>query len=200
MCGILTFNFPKMRFFRHKCRHSIYNPDMGENHMHDARSVANYLIDKAIDDGRPFTPLQVIKLTYYCHAWMMAMHDKKLIEQPIEAWQYGPVIGDVYRGLRDWGGELIEEHSPIDTDDAKFDPDSDEKDTIDRIYDHYGRFDGIRLSALTHQKGSPWDTTWRGKSWWEKLRKTTYIKNDDIKNYYRKIGRRNKMEQSQRGE
>ena len=159
--------------------------------MHDARSVANYLVNKSIDDKNrlPFTPLQVMKLTYYCHAWMLAMHDKELIEQPVEAWQYGPVIADVYHGLRDWGGEFIDQYSPIDGYDGNFD--SDEKDTIDRIYEHYGRFDGIQLSALTHQKGTPWEQAWRGRSLWEKWRKTTEIDNDDIKAYYRKIGKRN---------
>lgn len=39
---------------------------------HDSRSVANELIHRAHDAGRDITPMQVVKLAYYCHAWMLA--------------------------------------------------------------------------------------------------------------------------------
>ena len=36
--------------------------------------------------------MQVLKLVYYCHAWMLGLYGRPLIRQPIEAWRYGPVV------------------------------------------------------------------------------------------------------------
>ena len=75
--------------------------------MHDARNVANSLISLAHDAPRKITPMQAMKLVYFCHAWMLALLHKPLIEQPVEAWRYGPVVPEVYRSLRRYGGEPI---------------------------------------------------------------------------------------------
>ena len=78
---------------------------------HDARSVANELIRRAHDAGRDITPMQVVKLAYYCHAWMLGLYHRPLLEQPIEAWRYGLVVPEIYRSLRRYGGELYADPS-----------------------------------------------------------------------------------------
>ena len=67
---------------------------------HDARSVANYLIQRTLDGKKWLTPLQVIKMVYYCQGWSLALFDKKLFGQDIEAWEFGPVVPDVYHKLK----------------------------------------------------------------------------------------------------
>ena len=37
---------------------------------HDARSIANRLIDAGCAAGKPLTPLQIIKLVYFCHVML----------------------------------------------------------------------------------------------------------------------------------
>ena len=74
---------------------------------HDARAVANSLIEKGRDANRPLTPLQIIKLVYFCHGWMLGLYHKPLIEQDVEAWLYGPVVAEVYRGLKKYGGHPV---------------------------------------------------------------------------------------------
>ena len=68
---------------------------------HDSRSVANELLRRAQDTGRDITPMQVVKLAYYCHAWMLGLYHRPLLEQPVEAWHYGPVVPEIYRRLRE---------------------------------------------------------------------------------------------------
>ena len=51
----------------------------------DARSVANSLI---------------MKLVYISHGWMLGLYNKSLFKQPVLAWLYGPVVSDIYHGLR----------------------------------------------------------------------------------------------------
>ena len=67
---------------------------------HDARAVANRLLQLAEEDGNQLTVMQILKLVYFCHAWTLALYDRPLIEQPIEAWRYGPVIPDVYHSFK----------------------------------------------------------------------------------------------------
>ena len=73
---------------------------------HDARSVANSLIEKSIEAGSCLTPLEIIKLVYFCHGWMLGLYRRPLIKQNVQAWRYGPVVADVYHCLKQHGGIL----------------------------------------------------------------------------------------------
>ena len=128
---------------------------------HDSRSVANELIRRAHDDGRDVTPMQVVKLAYYCHAWMLGLYHRPLLEQPVEAWRYGPVVPEIYRSLRRYGGEPV--RRPIDMESAgaterPYDPC--EANIINQVSEKYGHLSGKRLSAMTHAIGTPWHQVW----------------------------------------
>ena len=128
---------------------------------HDARSVANELIRRANDAGREITPMQVLKLAYYCHAWMLGLYHRPLLEQPVEAWRYGPVVPEIYRSLRRYGGEPV--RRPIDLESAgvaERQYDRDGINIIDQVSEKYGHLSGIRLSAMTHAPGTPWHQVW----------------------------------------
>ena len=146
---------------------------------HDARSVANELIRRALRDGRPITALQVIKLTYFCHAWMLGLYHRPLLEQPVEAWLYGPVVPEVYRSLRRYSGEPVTR--PIDLSTVGVEErtyDEIEKDLIDQVWEKYGHFSGVQLSAMTHTPGSPWDQVW------EAAGQNAVISDPAIEKYY----------------
>ena len=141
---------------------------------HDARAVANRLLDLAEEDGNRLTPMQALKLVYFCHAWMLAVRDRPLIEQPVEAWQYGPVVSDVYHSFKKHRHDYITSRARVPT--AKFD--LDEEDIIQQVYRKYGYLSGFRLSQLSHVPGSPWEQVW------ETNREDSIIPNGMIKDYY----------------
>ena len=153
--------------------------------MHDARSVANELISRANETGKSITPLQAIKLTYYCHAWMLAFHDRPLVEDSVEAWQYGPVISSVYHSLKRYGKGPID--FEIGVRDEKYD--RDERGVIDLIYEHYGELSGLQLSAMTHKPGTPWYQVWtsHGREEWDMWRTNAVIPNSIIMKYYKEV-------------
>jgi antitoxin SocA-like protein len=72
-----------------------------------ARVVANEFIRLAEADGRALTPLQVIKLAYIAHGWMLALYQRPLISDSIEAWKYGPVIPTLYHALKKYGAGSV---------------------------------------------------------------------------------------------
>ena len=145
--------------------------------LHDARSVANELIRRAHEAERTITSMQVLKLVYYCHAWMLGIYGRPLIRQPIEAWRYGPVVRELYRSIRDYGGDPI----PLLIDGAPdTDYDSEEQRIIDQVWEQYGQLTGLQLSSLTHAAGTPWDITWR------KWGRDAIVPNALIERYYRR--------------
>lgn len=120
---------------------------------HDARAVANVMIEKGLEDGNPLTPLQIIKLTYLCQAWMLAMYGRPMFRQEVQAWQYGPVVSDVYHRVKHHGsGKVL---TPIKSEYEIFD--QEEKHILNEVYRVYGHLSGLQLSSLTHEIGTPWD-------------------------------------------
>ena len=148
------------------------------NATHDARSIAKLLVKLGIENSTPRSPLQIIKLTYLCHGWMLGLYGRALSAQPVEAWQYGPVIPDVYHGLKHFGGRTISS-SLKSFQEGNFDEIED--DLITQVSDAYGEFTGIQLSQLTHAIGTPWHTVWN------KYGRNTIIPNPLIQEHFSQL-------------
>lgn len=118
-------------------------------------AVANYLLDKAKAKNDTLTPMQLIKLAYIAHGWMLGKYGAALLLEPVEAWQYGPVIPSIYQAVRRFRSSPIEsidgysQYAPILFTDN-------EKEIMDTVYDKYAKYDGLVLSTATHQPKSPW--------------------------------------------
>ena len=149
---------------------------------HDARKVANELIQRATDSGRQLTPMQVQKLTYLCHSWMLGLYEKPMIKQPVVAWQYGPVITDVYGSLRRYGREPVRRLISFDDSDE---PDftTEESDLIDQVWSVYGNLSGTQLSRMTHASGTPWSVTY------ERSGKHGIVSDNLIEDFYKEKAR-----------
>ena len=135
--------------------------------MHDARGIANFLLDEAERRGIRLTVMTLLKVLYFAHAWYLAKENRPLIAQPFEAWKYGPVSRVVYDQFK------IFEKSPIsgralslNVDSAKFEPtryefDSDTREFLLATFNYYSQFHAFKLSDLTHEEGGPWDQIWK---------------------------------------
>ena len=75
--------------------------------MYDARAVANFFIDRALDNARPVTLMTLLKVLYFAHAWHLAKENEALIAQPFEAWRHGPVNRVVYEQMKGQGSKPI---------------------------------------------------------------------------------------------
>ena len=80
-----------------------------------ADAIANYFIDRAKEcDAQavpPLTPMKVQKLVYYANGWHLAIKDEPLINEPIEAWRFGPVIHSLYREFKGFGEQPVSRHA-----------------------------------------------------------------------------------------
>jgi uncharacterized phage-associated protein len=122
--------------------------------VYDARSIASYLLGKAPAPG--LDALQVMKLTYIAHGFTLAVIDKPLLEDDIEAWKYGPVIRRVYSVLPMGQQPFTSLLKPV----PAAEMDQRDKGIVDTVFEKYGMLSGLHLSTLTHRPGSPWHQTW----------------------------------------
>ncbi len=150
----------------------------------DARDVANYLLDLAHKENKTITPLQMIKLVYYCHGWYLGIYHEPLIQQNVEAWLYGPVIADIYHSCKQYGRQPISE--PIRGYGQQQNFTDRQREVMNEVYDKYKNFTGLQLSAYTHREGTPWHTIWPnlGQIVWDKTNENPVIPNKVIEDYF----------------
>jgi uncharacterized phage-associated protein len=135
-----------------------------------AKAIANYFLDLASKKGVSLSLMKLLKLLYYANGWHLAIKDKPLIEEPVEAWKYGPVVAPIYHEFKEFGNsEITRFAANRSQEELKRDPSTkpwiDEEDEytkrlLKKVWDVYGDYSGSQLSTITHNKGTPWDITW----------------------------------------
>jgi uncharacterized phage-associated protein len=121
-----------------------------------AVTIANQLIQKSLDAGKPLTPLQVLKLVYIAHGWSLGLLERPLITEDVEAWRYGPVVPPLYNKLKKFGGGSVTETLPRSFGEPIETLDGQTSELLDGVYQNYGNLTGVQLSHLTHMAGTPW--------------------------------------------
>lgn len=148
--------------------------------------VADYLISRS---GGTLTPLQVINLVYVSHGYSLALLDRPLIDEEVEAWRHGPVVPSVYHCVKRHGAQPIGallysgtgagRAAHLDAESPFEGIPPDQRAVLDGVLEAYGAFSGSQLVGMTHEPGSPWDLYHRPRA--------TRIPDDAIKAYYSEV-------------
>lgn len=152
---------------------------------HDARAIANKMLDIARAKGIALTPMHILKLVYIAHGWNLAIHDKPLVRDNIEAWRFGPVIRSVYDAFKVFGTDPIDETLRYVPEERMS---TEEQALLERVVDVYGRHEAFRLSSLTHKEGTPWDTVWNRQR--GDRQRGAVIPDSLIKQHFLELGRK----------
>jgi uncharacterized phage-associated protein len=146
---------------------------------YSAIKIANEFLRIAKSSDRTLTPLQLIKLVYISHGWGFVFLDgSPLLDEAVQAWQYGPVVPSLYRAVRDYRAEPIARQLDGDVDMQQISPRA--KEMLAAVFERYKAMSGTQLSALTHRPNTPWSITWNDRG------KNAVIKNDLIAEHYRR--------------
>ncbi len=114
--------------------------------------LLNSIPDNSIDN------LKLNKILYFAQAWSLAKRGKPIFSEEIQAWDYGPVIPEVYHVYKCCGSNAIEEaEAPFDEKKLS----SEELDLLIDVYRNYGKYTGWALKDMTHRRGSPWSQVYR---------------------------------------
>ena len=164
----------------------------GTGPPYKAKAIANYFLELGQRDDVALTPMKLQKLIYFAHGWYLAFHGKPLIDERIQAWEFGPVIRTVYDEFKGQGKARIDEpalsYELSGSRLVAFKPEVPESDTqtrmlLDRIWEVYKGLTAYQLSTLTHQANSPWEKTYNAHPG---VRNLT-IDDVDITAYFRKM-------------
>lgn len=163
----------------------------------NALAIANAFIDEAKKHNATISPMKLQKLIFFAHGWYLALFDEPLLDEMVEAWEYGPVIPSVYHEFKKFGNNPITEKATvfeygsnnklnINIAEASI-PESPEKpkvsELISKIWEVYGHLSAIQISKLTHIEGSPWHETVKKHN--RPLPKNLDINPDVIKDYFK---------------
>lgn len=128
--------------------------------MADVKNVAAFFIDlaqkqNAMDKGDLMTHLRLQKLLYFAQGWHLARYGKPLFDAPLEAWQHGPVVRDMYRRYKVFGSQGIETSEPVPED--AFTPE--EYELLLDVARAYDACSTGELVNLSHAPDAPWSHT-----------------------------------------
>ena len=149
---------------------------MNETIVYSSITIGQEFVEKARGEGRTFTPMQLLKLAYIAHGWMLGITGSLLIGEFAEVWPYGPVYPLLYHRIKGYRNNGITADITAGLGDVELLPDR--EDIVQKTYDVYKDYSGPELSSLTHEAGSPWYES--------KKQGLVYIPNEYIKSHYEK--------------
>ncbi len=118
-----------------------------------AKDIADAILLKSdVETGDIISNLKLQKLLYYVQGFHLAIHNKKIFGEEIEAWQYGPVVPVIYQEFKANGNLGIEPG------DDRVQLTKKEQELIDDVYDVYGQFSALKLMKMTYIE-PPWKDT-----------------------------------------
>jgi len=136
--------------------------------------IARYFLALTDEDaGDSITNMKIQKLVYYAQGFHLAIYDKPLFLEPIEAWTHGPVIPILYHAFKQHGPESIP--TPTDLDFSDYDDQI--KDLLNEVYKVYGQFSAWKLRNMTHEE-MPWVNATQGDG---------TISIDDLREYFKTL-------------
>ena len=127
--------------------------------MVTAKNVAEYFLKLSNPEyGDYMSNLRLQKLVYYAQGFHLATYDMPLFCEPIVAWNYGPVVENLYHEYKKYRSGVIP--PPSDPDFGMFS--KGQIDLMNEVSLVYGQFSALKLMELTHQE-PPWKSTNRGE-------------------------------------
>ena len=117
-----------------------------------ALNVAAHIINKCIDLDMPVSNLKLQKMLYFLDMTYLVNTGKRLIDEDFEAWQYGPVIKDVYERFSSYAATPIE----LKQDFSENFP-SKYANEIQQKINNLARIRTSYLVDISHKEGTPWD-------------------------------------------
>lgn len=118
-----------------------------------ALNVANFFIEVSSRENEPdLTNLKLQKILYFAQGICLARFGIPLFEEEVEAWNYGPVVKNVYHSFKHCGAFPITifdsaESSNIPEETQKF---------LTEIWGEYAKYSASYLVEETHRPGTPW--------------------------------------------
>ena len=121
--------------------------------MYSALSMAKYIIDKCTKDEYPISNLQLQKILYYIQREFLQQGAMAFPEN-IEAWQFGPVVPEVYKQYCGFGALPIRMRYVVAIK-------SNDENIITPFIEKKRTLNPWDMVSDTHGSGKAWDLIYR---------------------------------------
>jgi uncharacterized phage-associated protein len=117
--------------------------------------VADYFIAMTKADCKDglnddvMTHLKLQKLVYYAQGFCLATLGKPLFEEPLEAWEHGPVCPALYQKYKNYKRKPIGTRLSVEEAERAFS--SEELEVLRMVYDDFGCLTASYLRKLSHE-------------------------------------------------
>ena len=120
--------------------------------MYRALSVARYIIERCHLQNRTISNLKLQKILYFVQAEFLVSTDQPCFAEEIEAWDFGPVVPEVYQEYKIFGSANI----PVFRRGVRTITISrDDQELINGIVDECAQYSASALVDITHRQ-TPW--------------------------------------------
>lgn len=136
-----------------------------------ALSLANYFVQKSLDNQIDLKPLKLMKLVYIAHGFMLAIANRSVLNKTfdkVEAWKLGPVIPSVYHSFKIFKNSPIKKQTVIAkfiNNNAEFETpqlhDEIAKRVCDVVWKRYEQCSDSELVTILHNPGTPWSICYK---------------------------------------
>ena len=150
---------------------------INQKNMLKVFDVAKYFMYLANQGKKPITNKKLQKLVYYSQAWSLVLNNRKLFNEPIEAWIHGPAVRNLYIKYKSFGFNPIN----IDIKENSIKISTEDRELIDEVWKVYGKLDAQYLEMLTHSE-QPWQEARSGLESFEGS--DNEISTEDMKRFY----------------
>ena len=121
--------------------------------MYRALEVAQYIIRRCNQQKKSISNLKLQKILYFVQAEFLVTTGNRCFSDEIEAWDFGPVVPEVYHHYKAYGSANI----PVFRMNSDLDAEISKSDQIimNGIIDECSKYSASALVQLTHNQ-APW--------------------------------------------
>lgn len=122
-----------------------------------ALEMAKYIINRSIDKDKPVSNLQLQKILYFSHIDVIRAGKGKLVDDgQFEAWDYGPVLREVYNEFSPYGATKLTIKEEVSED-----LDENIKKIVNKSIDEYIEKSPWELVRKSHEKDGAWGKNYK---------------------------------------
>ena len=121
-----------------------------------ALDVAKYIVDYCTRSNMPVSNLKLQKILYYLWIDYYNAKNEALFIENICAWQFGPVVPDVYYEFCSYAGTPIsKKYDELELSNLNI------VDILNKMIDKYIGISPTELVNMSHEIGRPWDRIYK---------------------------------------
>ena len=157
---------------------------MSNHYEYTPSHIANFFLEKKDHD---IDNLKLNKIVYISLGFSLALLNKDIFNEEVQAWKYGPVIPSLFHEFKHCGKNTIRKQSTeySYSKNKKYNPVIDKqdlslKDVLSIVWKLYKNKTGAKLIELTHGENTPWSMSKSTPIEWN-----TIIPKELIKKYYK---------------